>query len=113
MNPPQLSFLVARSLSSSSSIINYQSKSTIPMELNNVLDFSRRGSANISSLKRADENFLDIVGEANHAVLYQFDPISSRWNKMEYEGAIFAIRWKQMPIYSLLLLNRLGHRRFS
>lgn len=72
----------------------------------------QRTQFNINVLKRYDQHVENIVEQASHVVVYDFDEYSNKWEKRGFEGTLFLLKRNQSPFFSLFILNRLSPENF-
>eukprot|EP00542_Grammatophora_oceanica_P006692 CAMPEP_0194064432 /NCGR_PEP_ID=MMETSP0009_2-20130614/83034_1 /TAXON_ID=210454 /ORGANISM="Grammatophora oceanica, Strain CCMP 410" /LENGTH=266 /DNA_ID=CAMNT_0038716905 /DNA_START=75 /DNA_END=878 /DNA_ORIENTATION=+ len=82
------------------------------MASSGVSDDARR-KANLRVLQRGDSAIADIVGNATHVGLYEFDQQANGWEKKHVEGSLFLVRRYEMPRYRLIILNRNSQDNFE
>jgi hypothetical protein len=73
-----------------------------------VMNENEKKQVNLTSLQKEDKSITDILGQAVHIVLYQFDKASSQWDRIGVEGSGFIVTASTSPVLRLLVLNRLS-----
>ena len=76
------------------------------------IDLSRKNSRNLSALKNIDKSIEDIICDASHIAVYEFDITQQSWKRYNVEGATFIVK-RVIPgnnpnNYLLIVLNKLG-----
>ena len=71
-------------------------------------DLTARREKNLKVLQSVDENVVEIIEDYSHVAVYQFDALSTKWERLDVEGSLFITRSVQDPIYGLIVLNKKG-----
>ena len=74
------------------------------------IDLSGKNSRNLYVLKKIDSSIQEIICEASHIAVYEFDTSSQSWKRFNVEGATFIVKRLAQGEFSYLLivLNKLG-----
>jgi hypothetical protein len=73
-----------------------------------VMNGDEKKQMNLNSLQKEDKSITNILGQATHIVLYQFEKTTSQWDRIGVEGSGFVVTASTSPVLRLLVLNRLG-----
>jgi len=73
-----------------------------------IMAKTAEASMNVSALKLADQYVHEIIDNAAHVVLYNFNSETYEWEKTNVEGALFLYSRSVEPKYKLFILNRLN-----
>ena len=76
----------------------------------NLMDKHRK---NMTVLKSFDAEVIDIIAEATHISIYEFDALSTSWKRFGVEGAAFITKRSSFPECKLIVLNKQGLDNFS
>lgn len=72
------------------------------------IDLSSKRARNLSVLQKIDRTVLEITSDASHTAIYKFDAATTKWERYGVEGAVFITRNCQLPLFSLIVLNKQG-----
>jgi hypothetical protein len=71
-----------------------------------------QANANVASLVKLDSTVVDIIANASHASMYQFDPSKAKWDKINCEGPLFIVKRNSDIRFGLIIANRLALNSF-
>ena len=77
------------------------------------VNLSTKRAANLGVLQKIDPSVLEIIGDATHVALYSFQPATTKWERMNIEGALFVTRAACAPFYNVVVLNKNGPDDFK
>ena len=70
------------------------------------ISLSGKNSRNLLALKAIDKSIEEIVTEASHIAVYEFDSSTQQWKRFNVEGSAFIVR--RNCGYLLIVLNKQG-----
>lgn len=78
-----------------------------------MADQLARRARSLRVIQGFQRNSNEIIEDAAHAALYRFLEEEQRWIRMDIEGAAFITRNTEKPLYSFIILNKLGKILYS
>ena len=77
------------------------------------IDLTRKNSRNLSVLSTIDKNIVEIIAEASHVAVYEYESSPQSWKRYNVEGASFIVRRNVSAdnyahSYLLIVLNKQG-----
>ena len=77
-----------------------------------MTDQQSRRARSLRVIQGFQRSSQEILEDAAHAALYRFLEDEQRWTRMDIEGAAFVTRYAEKPLFSFIILNKLG-KKFS
>ncbi len=71
------------------------------------MDNLKKRQMNLSVLQKIDPHITDILDQASHVVVYDFDQERNKWEKRGIEGTLFICSRNIHPFHGFMILNRM------
>ena len=78
-----------------------------------LVDKEARRSKSLMILQRYYSNVVEIKDDTVHTAVYNFNLMTSGWEKLGIEGGLFITRNKTAPLYSAVVLNKTNPENFE
>jgi len=76
------------------------------------LNLSEKNTKNMTVLKSLDAEINEVIADATHISIYEFDAITTSWKRFGVEGTAFIVTRTSNPRFKLIVLNKQGLDNF-
>jgi len=76
------------------------------------VDLSEKNNKNLKAMQLLDSDVIEIVADASHISIYEFDAMTTKWKRYGVEGSAFITRRSSQPLHNLVVLNKQGIDNF-
>eukprot|EP00357_Protocruzia_adherens_P008461 CAMPEP_0115009370 /NCGR_PEP_ID=MMETSP0216-20121206/22568_1 /TAXON_ID=223996 /ORGANISM="Protocruzia adherens, Strain Boccale" /LENGTH=272 /DNA_ID=CAMNT_0002377157 /DNA_START=13 /DNA_END=831 /DNA_ORIENTATION=+ len=63
--------------------------------------------------RRKDPGFVSVIAKSIYGALYNLDPTTKKWMKMNIEGPVYIVKRSNAPYLRLILLNQKGNNDYE